>query len=81
MACVALADSHKDTLDISALKARVLIITGEEDKVSPPEMCRKMKEKIPTCEDVIVLPKVAHWHLFEDTESVCSAVAKFLRQQ
>ncbi|KAJ9609124.1 hypothetical protein H2200_006895 [Cladophialophora chaetospira] len=77
-ACVALADSHKDTLDISALKARVLIITGEEDKVSPADMCRKMKEKIPRCEDVTVLPKVAHWHLFENTESVTSAVAAFL---
>jgi pimeloyl-ACP methyl ester carboxylesterase len=78
-ACVALADSHKDTLEISALKPKVLIITGEEDKVSPPEMCRKMKEKIPNCEDVIVLPKVAHWHLFENTEGVSSAVASFLK--
>ena len=77
-ACVALADSSKDTLDISALKTRVLIITGEEDKVSPPDMCKKMKEKIPNCEDVIVLPKVAHWHLFEDTDSVCSAVESYL---
>ena len=80
-ACIALADSQKDTLDISALKARVLIITGEEDKVSPPEICKKMQEKIPSCEDVIVLPKVAHWHLFEDTKDVCSAVAKFLGKE
>jgi pimeloyl-ACP methyl ester carboxylesterase len=77
-ACVALADSHRDTLDVSALKARVLILTGAEDKVSPPEMCKKMKEKISHCEDVIVLPDVAHWHLFEKTEDVCSAVAQYL---
>jgi pimeloyl-ACP methyl ester carboxylesterase len=77
-ACIALADSCKDTLDISALKPRVLIITGEEDKVSPPDMCKKMKEKIPNCEDVIVLPNVAHWHLFEDTEGVSSVVATYL---
>ncbi|OAL40103.1 hypothetical protein AYO20_00521 [Fonsecaea nubica] len=77
-ACTALADSHADTLDISALKVRVLIITGEEDKVSPPEMCKRMKEQMPNCEDVVVLPQVAHWHLFEATESVCSAVADFL---
>ncbi len=80
-ACVALADSHKDTLDISALKARVLIITGEEDKVAPPDMCRQMKTKIPECEDIIVLPNVAHWHLFESTEKVSSAVAAFLGKQ
>ena len=80
-ACVALADSHKDTLDVAALKAKVLIITGEEDKVSPPDICRKMKEKISECEDVIVLPNVAHWHLFESTDSVSSAVAAFLRKQ
>ncbi|EXJ64407.1 hypothetical protein A1O7_00743 [Cladophialophora yegresii CBS 114405] len=80
-ACVALADSHRDTLDISALKAKVLIITGDEDKVSPPDMCRKMKEKIPNCEEVTVLPQVAHWHLFENTESVSSAVTTFLGKQ
>lgn len=80
-ACIALADSHNDTLDLSALKARVLIITGEEDKVSPPDMCKQMKEKIPGCEEVVVLPQVAHWHLFESTESVCSAVAQFMSKR
>ena len=78
-ACVALANSHEETLDLSALKPRVLIITGEEDMLSPPAMCEKMKEKIPNCEDVVVLPKVAHWHLFENPERVCAAVATFLR--
>ncbi|EXJ70225.1 uncharacterized protein A1O5_06293 [Cladophialophora psammophila CBS 110553] len=80
-ACIALADSVTDTLDIAALKARVLIITGDEDKVSPPEMCKKMKEKIPNCEGVVVLSHVAHWHLFEAPESVCSAVSDFLGKQ
>ncbi|KIW88683.1 uncharacterized protein Z519_10729 [Cladophialophora bantiana CBS 173.52] len=80
-ACIALADSVTDILDISALKARVLIITGDEDKVSPPEMCKKMEKKIPNCEGVVVLSRVAHWHLFEATESVCSAVSDFLRKQ
>jgi pimeloyl-ACP methyl ester carboxylesterase len=79
-ACTALADSHKDTLDIAALKAKTLIVTGEEDKVSQSEMCRKMKDKMTNCEEVVVLPNVAHLHLLENPEEVCSAVAKFLGQ-
>lgn len=77
-ACTALADSHADTLDISALRCRTLIITGSEDKVSPPELCKKMKNAMPNCEEVVVLPDVGHWHLFEATDRVSSAVTKFL---
>ncbi|KAK5048568.1 hypothetical protein LTR84_005659 [Exophiala bonariae] len=77
-ACMALANSSATTLDISSLTCRTLIITGSEDKVSPPDLCKSMQSKIKTCEDVVVLQDVGHWHLFEDTERVCSEIAKFV---
>lgn len=77
-ACTALANSSTTSLDISSLACRTLIITGSEDKVSPPELCRSMQRKIKNCEEVVVLQDVGHWHLFEDTERVCSEVTKFV---
>lgn len=77
-ACTALADSHADVIDISALRCRTLVITGSEDKVSPPELCKKMNAQMLNCEGVVVLPNVGHWHLYEDAENVCMSVVEFL---
>jgi 2-keto-4-pentenoate hydratase/2-oxohepta-3-ene-1,7-dioic acid hydratase in catechol pathway/pimeloyl-ACP methyl ester carboxylesterase len=77
-ACTALANSSGASLDISSLACRTLIITGSEDKVSPPDLCKSMQSKIKKCENVIVLQNVGHWHLFEDTERVCAEITKFV---
>jgi pimeloyl-ACP methyl ester carboxylesterase len=77
-ACTALAHSSTDTLDISTLKCPTLIITGSEDRVSPPDICKSMQSKISGCEETVILPQVGHWHIFEDCEGVCLAVTKFL---
>lgn len=57
-------------LDIANIKAQTLIITGEEDKVSPPAVCKAMSEQILGAE-VRVLKSVGHWHVFEDLGGVC----------
>ena len=75
-ACTAMADSADVTLDVSVLKCRTLVITGSDDKVSPPELCRKYKSRIPKCQ-LIVLENVGHWHLFEDTKRTSAAVIDF----
>ena len=77
-ACEALAASKELSLELEKVQARTLIITGSEDKVSPPEMCKKMGVRIPQCEEVVVMNDVGHWHMFEDVEGVCASIGKFL---
>jgi len=79
-ACSALANSTAVALDIEKVKARTVIITGSEDKVSPPALGEKMKTRMPNCEEVVVLEDVGHWHLFEDTHQVSQAVLRFLNK-
>ena len=54
-----------------------MIITGEEDKVSPPQICEKYAGEIKGAK-VQVLPQVGHWHTFEDLRGVGKAVGSFL---
>ncbi|KAL2865979.1 bifunctional fumarylacetoacetate hydrolase/alpha/beta hydrolase family protein [Aspergillus lucknowensis] len=76
-ACMALARSAEETLDVSRLACRTLILTGTQDAVSPPALCQGYKQKIRGAE-VVVLEGVAHWHLFEDVKGTAGAVYAFL---
>ena len=75
--CTALAGAS-DSLVVSHVKARTLIITGDEDKVSPPQICEKYTEEIKGSK-LVVLPQVGHWHVMEDLNGVSSAVGSFLQ--
>lgn len=77
-ACTALAGSVNDKLDFSSLKPQTLIITGDEDKVSPPQLCESYGNSISNSKGVKVLSGVGHWHVFEDVNGVALAVKKFL---
>jgi pimeloyl-ACP methyl ester carboxylesterase len=77
-ACSALAGATT-AFDIEKIQARTLIITGDEDKVSPPDLCRKIKERVPNCVDVVVLKDAGHWHVYEDIARVSTAVGEFLK--
>ncbi|KAL2815229.1 hypothetical protein BDW59DRAFT_176232 [Aspergillus cavernicola] len=76
-ACMALARSAEETLDVSKLACKTLVITGDQDAVSPPALCQVYGEKIGSVE-VKVLEAVAHWHLFEDVPGTPEAVYSFL---
>ena len=67
-ACAALAGATQK-LDIEKVEARTLIVTGEEDKVSPPALVQKMEKAMGRCE-VVLLKDVGHWHVFEDSKGV-----------
>nr|OQO18620.1 hypothetical protein B0A51_15025 [Rachicladosporium sp. CCFEE 5018] len=77
--CTALASAKDLEIDFSKLSEGVqtVLITGEEDKVSPPEVVAglggKMKGAVTK-----VLPNVGHWHVFEDPEGLGQAVKSFL---
>lgn len=72
-ACTALAEAT-NTLDVSKVKAETYIITGAEDKVSPPQLCHSYQEKMPNVISVQALDQVGHWHVFEDLSAVGKAV-------
>jgi pimeloyl-ACP methyl ester carboxylesterase len=77
-ACTALADSAKETLDYSGIQAKTLIVTGDEDKVSPPSLCEQLGGRLPKSAGVKVLPSVGHWHVFEDVKGVTGALKDVL---
>lgn len=76
-ACMALAGSTKQTLDIKQLECPVHMVTGDADKVSPPDLCKKYAENIRNAQTK-VLENVGHWHLFEDVEGCVDAVLEAL---
>jgi pimeloyl-ACP methyl ester carboxylesterase len=76
-ACSALAGAT-NKIDFAQIKAQTLIITGSEDKVSPPQLCETYGKTLPKSGGVEVLENVGHWHVFEDVQGVAKAVSAFL---
>ncbi|ODM15346.1 hypothetical protein SI65_09287 [Aspergillus cristatus] len=75
-ACTALAGSKP--LSIESVNCETLIVTGDEDKVSPPALCTSYSQRIVQSSPPVVLKDVGHWHVFEDVEGVATAVRGFL---
>ncbi|KAK3071105.1 hypothetical protein LTR53_009239 [Teratosphaeriaceae sp. CCFEE 6253] len=77
--CTALAGARELDIDFAKLGKGLesLVITGEEDKVSPPAHAKKMAETLGSAKTV-VLPEVGHWHVFEDVEGVAAAMTGFM---
>ncbi|KAH7359739.1 fumarylacetoacetate hydrolase-like protein [Pyrenochaeta sp. MPI-SDFR-AT-0127] len=75
--CMALAEAS--SLDFGGLQTKTLIITGREDKVSPPDVCKKyVIESLRGNAGLEVLDGVGHWHIFEDLQGVANAIDGFL---
>ncbi|KAM3422011.1 hypothetical protein BST61_g2387 [Cercospora zeina] len=75
-ACGALAGAT-EALDLSAVPAETLIVTGAEDKVSPPALCQGYSEKVKNGRGVVVLKDVSHCHVFEDVQGVANSLKAF----
>jgi pimeloyl-ACP methyl ester carboxylesterase len=74
--CTALAGCKQ--LPLECVHAKTLIITGDEDKISPPALCVSYAERIPHSLPPIVLKEVGHWHIFEDFPGVADAIGDFV---
>lgn len=74
--CTALAGMSQ-ALPVQNLKVPTFIVTGDEDKVSPPQVCEKYAADIKDAK-VHVLPNVGHWHNFEDIAGVAKGVVAAL---
>jgi 2-keto-4-pentenoate hydratase/2-oxohepta-3-ene-1,7-dioic acid hydratase in catechol pathway/pimeloyl-ACP methyl ester carboxylesterase len=76
--CTALAGADS-AIGVSQIKATTLIVTGDEDKISPPQACEAYAQAIKGTK-VEVLKHVGHWHAFEDVEGVAAVVRPFLQR-
>ena len=75
--CTALAGSAESTIEIEKIESPVLIVTGEEDKISSASHVQAFASKVRDGKSVI-LPDVGHWHIFEDVTGLSSAITVFL---
>ncbi|KAJ5219934.1 hypothetical protein N7468_009138 [Penicillium chermesinum] len=75
-ACTALAEFKG--LDLGKIHSDTLIVTGDEDRISPPALCAGFAERIPGCQPPVVLRDVGHWHTLEDPQAVANAIRGFL---
>ena len=74
-ACEALAAAVEP--DFAAISAPVLLVTGDEDKVSAVATNEALLSTYPNAQ-LHVLDGVGHWHSLEDPAAVTSLLAEFL---
>ncbi|MDQ4088819.1 MAG: alpha/beta hydrolase [Actinomycetota bacterium] len=65
------------TEELSAISVPTLVIVGEDDALSPPEVARDMHERIKGS-TLAVLPRAGHLSNLEASEEFNAAVAEFL---
>jgi 3-oxoadipate enol-lactonase len=76
--CEALADAQP--ADVSPCKLPVLLVTGDEDGVAPPQAVRALAERFhaATSTRVVVLPRCGHWTPIERVEECQRELRDFL---
>ena len=75
-ACDALGRA-KGKLEVEKLSMPTLIITGDEDKISPPALCEEYISRIPSAQ-LVVLKGIGHWPVYEGVAGVIQALKSFL---
>ena len=65
------------TEELGSITVPVLVIVGEEDSPSPPDVAREMERRIPDAE-LVVLPSAGHLSNLEAADEFNAAVASFL---
>ncbi len=76
--CEALAEASAAAVD--RIEAPVLLVTGDEDGVAPPQSVRVFAEKLHSAKSarVVVLPKCGHWTPIERPEECVRELREFL---
>jgi 3-oxoadipate enol-lactonase len=79
--CEALADAQ--AADVSPCKLPLLLVTGDEDGVAPPQVVRALAERFhsATSARVVVLPRCGHWTPIERHEECQRELRDFLSSQ
>ena len=77
-ALLALRDRHDYTADLPSIPVPTLILVGEHDAITPPELSRAMHAKIPRSE-LSIIPGAGHMSPMEQPEAVNRELERFLR--
>ena len=79
--CEALADAQ--AADVSLCRLPLLLVTGDEDGVAPPQGVRALAERFhsATSARVVVLPRCGHWTPIERHEECARELRDFLAAQ
>ena len=65
---------------LAGIDVPTLVIVGEDDSLSPPDVAREMQERIPGSE-LVVLPKAGHLSNLEAADEFNEAVIDFLHRR
>lgn len=76
--CEALASA--EPADLSRLRCRALLVTGDEDAVAPPSGARAMAERLEGAR-VEILPRCGHWTTLERAADSNRLLREFLMQR
>ena len=76
--CEALANAQPAAVE--HIDAPVLLVTGDEDGVAPPQAVRSMADKLHGAKStrVVVLPRCGHWTTIERPEECQRELREFL---
>ena len=76
--CDALADA--EPAPVERIAAPVLLVTGDDDGVAPPQQVRALAEKLHGAKStrVVVLPRCGHWTPIERSEECARELREFL---
>ena len=79
--CDALAEASAAAVE--RIEVPVLLVTGDEDGVAPPQSVRAFAEKLHSAKSsrVVVLPRCGHWAPIERPEECARELRDFLAQQ
>ncbi|MCE9657134.1 MAG: alpha/beta hydrolase [Burkholderiales bacterium] len=79
--CDALAEAAAAAVE--RIEAPVLLVTGDEDGVAPPQAVRAFAERLHSAKSsrVVVLPRCGHWTPIERPEECSRELRDFLAQQ
>ncbi len=77
-ALIAMRDREDYTTSLPSIAVPTLIVVGEKDAITPPEMSRAMHEAIPRSR-LAVIPDAGHMSPLENPDEVNRALQEFLR--
>jgi len=78
-ALLALVARTETTLSLPRIRVPTLILVGEQDKTTPPELSEKMRQLIPNSE-LRIVSNAAHLSNLENPEEFNSHILNFLRR-
>lgn len=76
--CEALSEAQ--AADLSKIACPLLLVTGDEDAVSPPQSVRGIAERVPGAQ-LEVLARCGHWTIYEKPEECSDLLGRFLAKR